>query len=756
MTSVEQDNIESGGGDGGGDDFDEDMDDEVINEALEPHDICEIVEHAEKAVEAGEEVEDECEYDTENDSDSESGDDAPKLDEIFAGATQPLLEEFDDDEMIVEDTTSQMQTPDTPDTGHVVAAVSEDPQSSLHPPHNLSAAMPPPPRPSVLSSDVDDSIPIERRFNPHTPNDFVFALGSWAQAESITRRQWEGLLEALRLVTNINQLKNLPPKVDTIKRAAIEALPLLPQRTVEVPLIPEKLPTLPNGQKADIPAGVLPKGKVTFFDPVPYFTTLLSAPSIIDRVHFGMAGLVDCPKEFWHLNSWASSIRAAGNDHAHHNDAPLFPSDFIDFVCGDTPCSCNNGRPHFGRVHSVWRDHWTNSRHRGEVVIRVQRILSSQSHPRLFQHAASRVKKAMMPNELIFMEDSVKEIPERNVRGRREGFRMDSRFDNGIGSARRLDNQPYENGFIRRIFNAKSDTIRSTCQSSPLKGELEIEEFTREFLEEKAPSMWSLPLVCFRDGFGVYRNMYRSLTGVYMSIAGMDQRQRSQRVNNFALTLGPHGSDTEVVLRSIKTIKTLDKGIEVTVKGEKRWLCAHIQVYTGDMTQQNLDAGILAPSATYSCCHCLIPKAKRSDLGFDIIAEGHYHHHMKEYREYYGSTMAPSNFGKMCSKVGLKVGDSALTDITKAIDTTEDFPMDPAHLHFFGLGKRSQMLLITAVFTPAAQKEYVRELQRFPFPPGGTASNLLFTTSNRGRCKSALEAWLSLLCCYVIGLERGI
>jgi hypothetical protein len=324
----------------------------------------------------------------------------------------------------------------------------------------------------------------------------------------------------------------------------------------------------------------------------------------------------------------------------------------------------------------------------------------------------------MMPNELILMEDSVKEIPERNVRGRREGFRMDYRFDNGIGSARRLDNQPYENGFIRRIFNAKSDTIRATCQSSPLKGELEIEEFTRDFLEEKAPSMWSLPLVCFRDGFGVYRNMYRSLTGLYMSIAGMDQRQRSRRVNNFALTLGPHGSDTGVVLRSIKAIKTLDKGIEVTVKGEKRWLCAHIHVYTGDMTQQNLDAGILAPSATYSCRHCLIPKAKRSDLDFDIIAEGRYHHHMKEYREYYGSTMASSNFGKMCSKVGLKVGDSALTDITKAIDMIEDFPMDPAHLHFFGLGKRSQTLLITAVFTPAAQKEYVRELQRFPFPPG--------------------------------------
>lgn len=44
------------------------------------------------------------------------------------------------------------------------------------------------------------------------------------------------------------------------------------------------------------------------------------------------------------------------------------------------------------------------------------------------------------------------------------------------------------------------------------------------------------------DGFGLYRNMYRSLMGYNLLPAELSYHERNNRVNVLSITLSPHGS----------------------------------------------------------------------------------------------------------------------------------------------------------------------------------------------------------------------
>lgn len=82
---------------------------------------------------------------------------------------------------------------------------------------------------------------------------------------------------------------------------------------------------------------------------------------------------------------------------------------------------------------------------------------------------------------------------------------MNYRYDNAYIKYQE-DNEPYKAHQIRRLLNIRSKTIRPLSQSSPLRAELEVETFGRQFFVERALSTTiSLPLVMFIDDFGVYR-----------------------------------------------------------------------------------------------------------------------------------------------------------------------------------------------------------------------------------------------------------
>lgn len=76
-----------------------------------------------------------------------------------------------------------------------------------------------------------------------------------------------------------------------------------------------------------------------------------------------------------------------------------------------------------------------------------------------------------------------------------------------------------------------------------------------------------LPLIIFIDAFGLYRNSYRSLIGVYFIIAAMNSRERNRRANMFLLTLSPYSSNFADVVEAVRLLVSLDRGIEVLILG---------------------------------------------------------------------------------------------------------------------------------------------------------------------------------------------
>ena len=63
--------------------------------------------------------------------------------------------------------------------------------------------------------------------------------------------------------------------------------------------------------------------------------------------------------------------------------------------------------------------------------------------------------------------------------------------------------------------------------------------------------MLLLPLLIFTDGFGLYRNIYRSLIGIYLIIIAFTLKDRAWKKNVLPLILSPHGSKINDVVDSI-------------------------------------------------------------------------------------------------------------------------------------------------------------------------------------------------------------
>lgn len=90
--------------------------------------------------------------------------------------------------------------------------------------------------------------------------------------------------------------------------------------------LPKTLPTLQKHYRCQLPLPVVwgkevrvkaykavgfeqqPRGSVLFFDVTELLTNILSYKDLLSYMYFGMAELVDKPRELWHGRAWAESI----------------------------------------------------------------------------------------------------------------------------------------------------------------------------------------------------------------------------------------------------------------------------------------------------------------------------------------------------------------------------------------------------------------------------------------------------------------
>jgi hypothetical protein len=189
---------------------------------------------------------------------------------------------------------------------------------------------------------------------------------------------------------------------------------------------------------------------------------------------------------------------------------------------------------------------------------------------------------------------------------------------------------------VEWVFREQRPQLRSSNLLHPLRAELEIEVYGRDHFHSLASQMnqcRAMPISLFIDGFGIYRNTYRSLKAFYITLASLSYAERRKVSNMFTLTLGPDGTSFGDTVASFKgSMHELERGTVVEINGQKVLLMAFIFVYTGDMPQQAANSGFLGHQAKIGCRSCYAPEQSRGDLEYDVVMKGRYHFESKEKR----------------------------------------------------------------------------------------------------------------------------
>ncbi|KAG6291064.1 hypothetical protein E4U09_004108 [Claviceps aff. purpurea] len=116
---------------------------------------------------------------------------------------------------------------------------------------------------------------------------------------------------------------------------------------------------------------------------------------------------------------------------------------------------------------------------------------------------------------------------------------------------------------VRWFFNQAQRSWRHATRTTSLRGEREIEIFGRAYLEKyfTDEDMISLPMFLFADGFGLYRNMYRAIEGLYLIpqlyFLAVDREKLTSLI---PLALGPFGSSKADIYKALNYICELEKG----------------------------------------------------------------------------------------------------------------------------------------------------------------------------------------------------
>lgn len=572
------------------------------------------------------------------------------------------------------------------------------------------------------------------------------AIGIWCKLEKISDKAYKTLRETLQSqVAHDPDLATLPASVTTLTKQVTERLPLLELRKTKIELDASKLTTA-RAERLD--EGEVPSQDMYFFNLMGYLKILLTS-TLKDAMHFGYAELVEAPTEPWHTQAWASSIRASGGSHPRYkNDVeePIFQSDFVEYNCHDDKCmTCSTGGKigvHRGRVTEIWQDERTpvEGEHnfpKGAIIANVEPIMSMAVIRTTFHAVLGHIEgfpkpdEAIPENEVVLVKDQKTLIHTDNILRRIPSVYIDYSFGSSVQLPADPVDTPQTDLLIRRKYNLTKKRIFPVGKSNPVRGAIEIDEFTREALvlalvhRNDNAEVWAVALILFADGFGLYRTLHKSIMGIYVSIASLCRSDRLRQMNIMPATLGPHASDDEEVWLCIgKYIRMLEEGFQADIHGHKVFILGFVWVIVGDFPAQQDNSGFRRPTATQGCRHCTVTLTKRGDLDFDLSSgrNGRYHPEVLRQRdaleEMKKEGKSKTAIESKSKEFGMADGWPALLTVLPGLDIVRTRPADPAHSEFGGITKMLHLLIVSEVFTPKGMTEYAKVLRKFPMFPG--------------------------------------
>ncbi|ROT36651.1 hypothetical protein SODALDRAFT_352586 [Sodiomyces alkalinus F11] len=558
----------------------------------------------------------------------------------------------------------------------------------------------------------------------HTPLDFTMSVTAFKMAllvtdASFSRSTWTALVEILR-TSPIEELRALPKEKDSLVKQLKSQIPLCTIRKKVVTLDASKLPNR-----------ALHVEDLLAFDLKHMLETMLSSSSIRKLTYQGMARFNPSGREMWDSRVWGESLRTtSGQFHRYTDKTPIFPSDFVKHRCYDKRCCPDNAAPrHTGRVTWAGLDYSDDARKRGTVgdpIVFIEPLFTPQTLPpdsrEAFTQLPAFTPSAAFQREVILGEKMAVRLPASTVVERVEPFLFYD-FD-----PKRPDTHsppPTAYNVIRYILDGDTRQFRALIISNPHRGELEIQTYGRDWFvnqfDGQRQPVLSLPWKLFCDAFGVYRNMYRSILGIYGLPAFLPDSIGTRRAHVLPITLVPFGADHVEALQSLTQLGQLDQGCRLTIAGKDQFVCAFPLCFLGDMVQQQELSGCLSWRASVPCRECLITTAQRSNLDFDVIKNGRFYHHMQRTRK--ESEVIPQVKARREAfrAVGLREEDDlqrAVALWTPALDPFRTRVPDAAHSELTSLVKTVHRILLAHIIRSQYHEDYLRWFQQFRLPPG--------------------------------------
>lgn len=321
-------------------------------------------------------------------------------------------------------------------------------------------------------------------------------------------------------------------------------------------------------------------------------------------------------------------------------------------------------------------------------------------------------------------------------------YEFQSRTNNSYMPARPslvLGKQKY---FVRRILklsttnasNIRILSLRPIQQRHLIRGELEILYFSRSNIVAKFDTMStstkvvSLPFFNFNDGFGLYRNIRKSLIGMYLINTALKYRERYRRSNIIPLILGLYRSNIADIVATIGlALYNLDasKMIDLFLPdstSEQVIVVSFILAFLSNMPQQQENSSIKSQNTTYGCRSYIVANVYRGNLVYNLVANSRFYYKQQRYRRYLNSN--PPNLRTKAAKDRKEKATSVdrksplLVLITLALDIILTRPADPYYSKQKGLTFLIYKTLITDILTTLLRTEYNAVLQVFQGPLG--------------------------------------
>lgn len=543
-------------------------------------------------------------------------------------------------------------------------------------------------------------------------DDFHLAVMVLATACDLSHNQYRALREILQLAT-LESIASLPETLPTLRERVRRNMPLLKLRGHDLKTDLTKIPPKSNNPK-----------KAYCFEMQDYAERWLLDNQIRQSMHFGLGIIGKSRQEFWHGDAWLGSIRTTSGDFAYIGDAPLLPSDCVSYF--PTVHGLTSMTPSYLRIHGVGRLETSN----GEPAVIAKRLLALRELNQLWSvdlvqtqmDLESEVEEvypyfhADLP-ELVLLDSDRLVIPV-SALAKHESIRLlDTSPDD---TARILSGPPSH--CVRYIAYCHNGipTLRRIHQRHRIPAEQELLDFGREqalkqFVigEERRVS---IPVTIFIDGFGLYRNSYKSLQGVYLQPACLDEPGRFTLQNMWVLTIGPFGTDTSQIAKCFeKEGNGLGGGIKLK-NGDI--LIMFPLCITGDMPQQNHNAGIMSHLSRRGCRYCRIRSEDKGNLEYDIHRNGRYRQpHDNLVTHILSQNLSASARAAGFAKHGISSNGHIFQTAFPSLDCFSAYPSDPMHVEF-RLAKYFHECLIKDVFSKAGTDAYEAAWNQINVPYG--------------------------------------